>query len=200
MSVDGWMSCCRALLHTLTVVPDYDNLLNFGLTFKKQLAKRTTISNGIAWVRYIWGFFTVLFFSNVFSEGWQTDLILTLIFAGLTALFYNLRRVRFDDENIYRIYGKREKPVAFAAISRIERSGAKLNSRRMWRLRYDNEGKEDSFLFIDGIFQHGSVKELIQKVRAVNPGVEIEESYIWNQVEQQKRRKARRKAKKEGKA
>lgn len=123
--------------------------------------------------------------------------MLALIFAGLTGLFYNLRRVKFDDENIYRIYGKREKPVAFTAISRIEKSGAKLNSRRMWRLRYDNEGKEDSFLFIDGIFQHGSVKELIEKVRTGNPGVEIEESHIWNQVEHQKRRKKKRKERKE---
>ncbi|GAB5525060.1 MAG: hypothetical protein Roseis2KO_29320 [Roseivirga sp.] len=164
------------------------------------MSKRTTISNGIAWVRYIWGFFTILFFSNIFSEGWQTDLILTLIFAGLTGLFYNLRRVKFDDGHIYRIYGKRQKVVSFADIKRIEKSGAKLNGRRMWRLRYDNDGKEDSFLFIDGIFQHGSVKELIKKVRAVNPALQVEESHIWNQVEQQKRRKARRQAKREGKA
>ncbi len=64
----------------------------------------------------------------------------------------------------------------------------------MWRLRYDTEAGEKSFLFIDGVFQQGSVKALMAAVQKMNPDVEIEESYIWNQWEQQKRRKAKRKA------
>lgn len=127
--------------------------------------------------------------------------LILLVVLLLYYLLFKMRRVRFDDGHLYRIYGKKEKAVPFSRVLRIEKSGAKLNGRRMWRMRYlDDDKEEKKFLFIDGVFQHGSVKELIEKVRAVNPGVEVEESHIWNQVEQQKRRKARRKAKKEGKA
>ena len=165
------------------------------------MSKRTTISNSISWMRFIWGFLAFIFFTNVFNaEGRETNLILFLIFTVLTFLFWRIRRVRFDDQYIYRIYGKKEKPVAFTAIKRIERSGATRNSRRMWRLRYENEeGKEAKYLFIDGIFRHGSVKELIQAVRKINPALEVEESHIWNQIEQQRRRRKRRKERKESK-
>lgn len=137
---------------------------------------------------------------NAFSENWQSNLLLSLVFLGLTMLFYVMRRVKFDDENIYRIYGRREKAVPFSTVIRIEKSGTAINSRKMWRLRYDTKEGEKSFLFIDGIFQHGSVKELMAAVRKVKPDVEIEESYIWNQWEHQKRRKAKKRAEKEKKA
>ncbi len=75
-----------------------------------------------------------------------------------------------------------------------------MNNRRYWRVRHtDKDGEEKKFSFLEGNFQHGSVKELIAAIRKVRPGVEVEESHIWNQVERQKRRKAKRKARKEGK-
>lgn|GEM_PF-4699372 len=109
-------------------------------------------------------------------------------------LFYVMRRIKFDDEHIYRIYGYKDKAIPFTSVRRIEKSGTAINNRKMWRLRYDTEAGEKSFLFIDGVFQQGSVKALMAAVQKMNPDVEIEESYIWNQWEQQKRRKAKRKA------
>lgn len=161
------------------------------------MSKRTTISNGIRWVRYFFGFMALVFLSEAFEGAWQVDIVTSLVFLILTWLFYKMRRVRFDDENIYRIYGKKENVVSFNSIKRIEKSGATINSRRMWKLRYEKEGgREASFLFIDGIFQHGSDKELISAVSKVNPSVEVEESYFWNEVEHYKRRRAKRKERK----
>lgn len=162
------------------------------------MSKRTTISNGIRWVRYFFGFLALVFLSEAFEGEWHWDIVTFQVFLILTWLFYKMRRVRFDDENIYRIYGKKEKVVPFTSIRRIEKSGAKINSKRMWRLRYEKEGGgEASFLFTDGAFRHGSDKELIKKVRKVNPGVEIEESYVWNEVEHYKRRRKKRKERKQ---
>lgn len=164
------------------------------------MSKRTTISNGIRWVRYLLipVMLELLISSIENSEIRERNLLILLVILVLYYLLFKMRRLRFDEVNIYRIYGKKEKALPFDSILRIERSGAKMNGRRMWRLRFlNNDKQEKSFLFIDGVFQHGSVKELIQKVRAVNPGVEIEESHIWNQVEQQKRRKKKRKERKE---
>ncbi|MCE7991042.1 MAG: hypothetical protein HEP71_03645 [Roseivirga sp.] len=166
------------------------------------MSKRTTISNGIRWVRYplIPVILELVISSIENAETRSRDLLILLVFLLLYYLLFKMRRVRFDEGHIYRIYGKKEKAVPFSEVQRIEKSGAKLNSRRMWRLRYlDADKEEKNFLFIDGIFQHGSVKELIEKVRAVNPGVEVEESHIWNQVEQQKRRKKKRKERREKK-
>lgn len=134
----------------------------------------------------------------LFSSPTQTDVLVLLIAVLFFLLFWVLRRVNFDENNIYRIYGYKEKATPFSSVVRIERSGIKLDNRKYWRLRYrDKDGRERKFLFLEGNFQHGSVNELITAVKKVNPGVEIEESYIWNQVGQQKRRRSKRKARKE---
>ena len=95
-----------------------------------------------------------------------------------------MRRLRFDDENIYKIYGSKEKVVPLSSVIRFEASGAKMNSRRMWKLFYlDKDGKKRKIHFVEGTFQHGSVKELIKRLPMNNPDVEIEESYFWKVME-----------------
>lgn len=163
------------------------------------MSKRTTLYNGNRWIRWVWLVVIVFQTIGLFSAPTQTDVLVLLIAILLFLLFWVLRRVNFDENNIYRIWGNKEKAVALTSVIRIERSGMKLNSRKYWRVRHqDKDGQEQKFVFLEGNFQHGSVKELIDAVRKVNPGVEVEESHIWNQVEQQKRRRAKRKARKEG--
>ena len=129
----------------------------------------------------------------------QVDTLVLLCAILLFLLFGLLRRVSFDENNIYRTWGSREKAVAFTAIKRIEQTGIRIGQgSRYWRLRHtDKDGQEQKFLFREGNFQHGAVKELVEAIQKVNPALEFEASHIWNQVEQQKRRKAKRKAKKE---
>ena len=129
----------------------------------------------------------------------QIDVLVLLIAILLFLVFWVLRRVNFDENYIYRIWGTKEKAVAFTSITRIERTGMRFGrGNRYWRLRHtDKDGQEQKFLFREGNFQHGAVKELVEAIQKVNPGLEFEASHIWNQVEQQKRRKEKRKAKKE---
>lgn len=166
------------------------------------MAKRTTISNGIRWVRYLLIPVMLELIISIIqnAETRERNIFILLVVILIYFLLFISKRVRFDETHIYRIYGRREKAVPFTAVVRIEKSGVKINSRKMWRLRYlDKDEQEQNFLFLDGIFQHGSVGELIERVKEAKPSVEIEESYIWNQVEQQKRRRKKRKERKEGK-
>ena len=168
------------------------------------MSKRTPLFNGNRWIRWVWLLVILFQIASLFDDdGWSSVDVLVLLSAVLLfLLFWVLRRVNFDNQNIYRVYGTKEKATAFSAITRIEKTGMRLGKGgRYWRVRYtDKDGQEAKFLFKEGNFQHGSVKELFEAVRKINPDVEIEESHIWNQVEQQKRRKAKRKARKEGKA
>ena len=136
-----------------------------------------------------------LFDDNPFT---QVDVLVLLIAILLFLLFWVLRRVNFDEHNIYRVWGIKEKAVALSSIFRIERTGISLNNRKYWRVRYrDQDDQESKFIFLQGNFQSGSVKALMEAVKEVNPEVEIVESYIWNQWEHQKRHKTKRKEKKE---
>lgn len=166
------------------------------------MKSRTPIYNGNRWIRWIWLLVILWQIAGLFDDSpfTQIDVLVLFIAILLFLVFWVLRRVNFDEENIYRIYGKKEKVVAFSSITRIEKTGMRLGKGgRYWRVRHtDKDGREQKFLFKEGTFQSGAVKALFEAVKKVNPGVEIEESHIWNQVELQKRRKAKSQAKKEG--
>ena len=165
---------------------------------KPDRPKRTVIYDGIRFLRWCMLVVALFQFTALFNEPSQADIVVLLIAILLFLLFWVMRRVEFDEDFIYRVYGNKEKPVPLQAVVRIEKSGVAVNSRKKWRLRYiDKDNKERKFLFLEGNFRSGSVNELIEKVEAVNKDLEVERSYIWNQVEQQKRRRARRKAKKD---
>ena len=160
--------------------------------------KRTKIYDGVRFLR--WVMLTVIIWQviGIFDDNpfTQTDWLVLLVAILLFLIFWVLRRVEFDEEAIYRVYGNRENAVPFGAVVRIEKSGVAMNDRKMWRLRYiDKDNKERKFLFLEGNFQSGSVNELIKRVEAINENLEVERSYIWNQWEHQKRRKAARKDK-----
>ena len=165
------------------------------------MKNRTPIYNGNRWIRWIMLLVILWQIAGFFDDApfAQVDVLVLLIAILLFLVFWVLRRVNFDEENIYRVYGKKEKAVALTSITRIEKTGMRFGKGgRYWRLRYaDQDGREQKFLFKEGTFQSGSIKALFEAVQKVNPGVEIEKSHIWNQVELQKRRKANRKAKKE---
>lgn len=132
------------------------------------------------------GFVVIFSFAALFSEPiFETWVVLCFLMSvGVFYLLYKSRRIRFDDESVFRIYGKKEKETPFVTILSIKRTSAKINGRRMWKLTFLNEeGKEKSFRFLEGNFQHGSTQELIKKVERVNPSVVIWQHPFFNHPE-----------------
>ena len=140
------------------------------------MSKRTTITNGVRPFRYIFGLLSVFLLLNMIQElSAGTGTLLTFFISTiLFFLLYISRWIQFDDEYIYRRYGKKEKAVSFLTIVSIKRTAAKVNGRRMWKVTFlDDEEKEKGFRFLEGNFQHGSTKEFIKKVEMVNPEVVV---------------------------
>ena len=161
--------------------------------------KRTKIYDGVRFLRWVMLAVVLWQVIGIFDENpfTQTDVLVLLVAILLFLIFWVLRRVEFDEDAIYRVYGNKEIAVPLEAVVRIEKSGVAINNRKMWRLRYvDKNNKERKFLFLEGNFRSGSVDELIKRVEAINENLEVERSYIWNQWEHQKRRRAARKEKK----
>ena len=127
------------------------------------------------------GFFLL---SSIIGEFSILKLCLLFASAGLFLLFYNLRRIQFDDGHVYRIYGKSEKALPFSDIQSIKRSGIKVNGTRLWKVTFSGKGnKERKFLFKEGTFQHGSTKQLIEAVKKANPSVVIWHNPFFNHSE-----------------
>ena len=160
---------------------------------KPVLSDRITITNGVRPLKFLFTLFALGSLVTAFQveEGRARPVFFFLFWTTLVILAHISRRVRFDQENLYRTYGPREKVQPFTSIIRIERSGAKLSNRRFWNVIYKtDDGRESRIRFLEGNFQHGSVNEFIKAVQAVNPEVQIERSHFWAQVGKGKKKEA----------
>lgn len=137
--------------------------------------KPKTITNGPRWMRYPIFF---IFISNVFNViiGYNLTANLTsaTICGGLVFLLWIYRKVKYDDKNVYFISGNRKKVVPYETITELKRSKSRVNGDRFWILKYENEnGSIKTRRFFHGIFRDGP-KDFHQKLKAVNPGVNIQ--------------------------
>lgn len=137
---------------------------------------RTTITNGIRPFRYLMVFVALFFLETEIPsmERLLLDLIGLVTCALVFYLIYRSRKIQFDVQALYIVNGKKEKAIPLQSIESIKRSAAKINGTRMWKITYCLKDKESSkFLFLEGLFQHGSVKELIAKTQEVHPKVVV---------------------------
>jgi hypothetical protein len=153
----------------------------------QNLSKRTTITNSIRWLRFLWGFMALSCFIGALesSEGRSLNTLCFLIFTLLTFLFFIMRRVRFDENGLYRIYGKKEKFVPISDIVSIKRSAMKINSTRMWKVTYhDKDQLEHKIFFLEGTFRHGSTQEFIKLATSQKPSIVVWQHPFFNHPEE----------------
>ena len=158
-------------------------------------SKRTTITNGLRSFRYLFAF--VAFFAGgsfiqdtIWGESGPSEgeIIIFLICITCFVALYLSRRVRFDEDNIYRINGKRERATSFSSIVSIKRSRIKVNNQRMWKVTYKDEvDQEKKFRFLEGLFQHGSTQEFIQNAQRVNPSIVVWQHPFFNHPPEKKK-------------
>jgi len=136
------------------------------------MSKRETISNGYRWIRFL--IFPVAFvlISNIINTDinrWR-NVVFLMISIGLYVLLKRLRRLNYDDENLYVIHGKKEKAIHYATIVSIKRSSTKVNGSRYWILRYNDENnKTHKIRYFLSFFY----SDFHKKVRLINPDVVI---------------------------
>ncbi len=148
------------------------------------ISTRTTITNGVRPLRYLFGTIGLFLFASFLGTYSEITLILLLACILLTFLFYRSRKIQFDESNLYRVYPNKEKTVSFSDITSIKRSNIKVNGTRLWKVTYrDKDQLEQKMLFKEGTFQHGSTNELIEAVKDVNPSVVIWGHPHFNQPE-----------------
>jgi hypothetical protein len=137
------------------------------------MAKRTTITNGVRPARYFFAVLILLSFIDVLkSPESKVTMVIWLVSVVMFGVLHFSRKIEFDDENIYRNFGRMERAVPFTRIESVEQSGMKVTSTRMWKVTYLNDAvQKHSFQFIEGTFQHGSTNTFIQAIQRVNPRV-----------------------------
>lgn len=137
---------------------------------------RTTITNGIRPFRYLMIFIALFFIESQIPtlERLLTDLTGLAICALMFYAIYRSRKLQFDSQALYIINGKKEKAISLNEIESIKRSGVKVNGTRMWKVTYRlKHGKTRKILFLEGLFQHGSVKEFRAKTKEMHPEVVV---------------------------
>ncbi len=89
-------------------------------------------------------------------------------------LFFKAKKLQFDENNFYKINGKKEIQIPFSSITGIKITTMKINHKRVWRLIYvDDSGTEKKLRMREGTFQHGSINELITASTKVNSEIRI---------------------------
>lgn len=147
------------------------------------MPKRTTITNGIRLWRYPVGLFALFsLISFLQNNHWNSTSIISLFIPCIAfTLIYYSRRIVFSQNHFYKIYGHKEIIIPFKSIQSIKRSAVKINGTRMWKVTYrKRNGFKKKMMFLEGIFQSGSTKTLIKRVKSVNPNMVIWEHPHFN--------------------
>lgn len=150
--------------------------------------KRTTLTHGLRPFRYVAGAVGVFCIQEVWNAERLTDgpIIIFVLAWAFWFLFYMHRKLSFDGTGVYKRYGRKEIHIPFQSIVSIKKSGTKINGRRTWKLTH-NSDKIRSFHFLEGNFQHGSVKEMIGIATKVNPDIVIWWHPFFNKPEEKKK-------------
>jgi len=135
---------------------------------------RKVISNCTRWPRFLlWPIFLAgIFQLEEDPQSWQTTAAVLLICAIVYRLIYKRRRLQYDDEALYQIWGKREVPIALKNIQSIKRSTWKINGCRYWKLSYLDNQNSRTIRFFGSIYNNPE-KELHRAIEAANPNVII---------------------------
>lgn len=139
------------------------------------MKKKQTITNGLGWIRFLLLPFLMASINSVFTTPGSLgqSLVSTLLLVMAFYLLGRLRKIRYDDQNLYLIYGKTEKIIPFKAICELKESAARVNGSRYWLLTYSNDqGKAKTIRFFHGIFQ-GFTEDFHKPLRMANPSVKI---------------------------
>lgn len=137
--------------------------------------ERKELTNGYRWWRHILYLPIFAFFAGIVNNDkglvwYVVGFILTL---GLYFLLRRARKIWFDDQNLYLIYGSTERAIHYSLIESIKKSRAKVNGARYWIITYDDgTGKKRKLRYFPWDFG-GVSKELNKAVRIVNPKVVI---------------------------
>lgn len=134
--------------------------------------KRKTLSYGMRWPRYIFavlGFFILIdIVSNI--EDILYNLTQLMLCGMLFLIFYSIRRLQFDKDNLYIIKGSDETIVPLSSIISIKKSSTKVNGSRYYKILYKDEFNEEHIRrYMPGIF--GESKNFIAAVQKANPDV-----------------------------
>lgn len=148
--------------------------------------KRTTITNSIRPLRFIFGPVLLLVLLSILQNGapssWDTILLLVLLFLFLITYFG--KKVSFDEKQLYRSFGYMETVIPFHEIKSIKRSRMKINGVRLWKVTYLNaENKEKHIRFKEGAFCSFSTRDLIEIVKKQNPALVVWEHPYFNRPE-----------------
>lgn len=147
--------------------------------------KRETLTSGIRGFRWPIAAFVVLMLLAVLDSALLQGyfnlpaFLLMLIGAGLFVMLTNSREMQYDAENLYLLFGAREKVIPMTSIVSIKRSSMKVQGSRPWILEYTNEREEKrKFRFFEPVF--GDSTDFRKKVRVAHPSVVIWEHPHFN--------------------
>ncbi len=138
------------------------------------MEKRTTLTNGLRWLRHPLAVIIILVIPEAFQKSANQQIIIVslLIAAIVWIILYMSQRIRFDSGNFFITNGQRERVIPFAQIDSVKRSGRKYNNRKYWYIEYsDKDDQPKKKYFLEGNFQHNSVKELIEAIKEVKPNL-----------------------------
>ncbi len=134
--------------------------------------ERKTLAGGIRWPRFIFailGFFILLDVLTGFDEV-LFSLSQLMLCGMLYFIFYKIRRLQFDGENLYILKGKEEIAVPLKSIVSIKKSSTKVNGQRYYKINYiDDFNIEHTRRYFPAWF--GESNNFIAAVKKANPDV-----------------------------
>lgn len=134
------------------------------------MSERKQISNGYGWFRYLLIPVVLILLSDVIygNEYWYIELPFLVLTIAAYYWLSRSRKIKYDEKNLYLIYGKKEKVIPFQDIISIKRSRSKVNGSRYWILKYQSD-KVRTVRYFRDYFN----KEFHSAVRTINPNVVI---------------------------
>ena len=105
---------------------------------RKSKNRRKVLSYGIGWLRFLLvPVFLVLLVNIILYTNQAVVSFFLILFTAL--IFYLIgryRRMEFDYDNLYIMYGTDERVVSFSSIVSIKRSNSKKNNMHYWKVTY----------------------------------------------------------------
>ncbi|MEZ5016968.1 MAG: hypothetical protein R2800_07935 [Flavipsychrobacter sp.] len=145
------------------------------------MEERLVLTNGYRWIRWLFvpiGFGVLLELVN--TDGY------TLLKSGILLgcilfyfIFWSVRKIRFDNTNLYVIKGNREKLVPLKNIKKLAKSRAKVNGERFWIITFEEDHQEKKLRYFSS-FINGNNKTFKAAIQKANPDVVIWEHPFFN--------------------
>tara|TARA_R110000787_G_scaffold7747_6_gene26053 strand:+ start:4051 stop:4503 length:453 start_codon:yes stop_codon:yes gene_type:complete len=137
---------------------------------RKSKSTRKTLSHGIGWLKFLLVPVFLVLLANIilYPKNATISFILIIFTAVLFYLIGRYRRMEFDYENLYIMYGTDERVINFSSIVSVKRSNSKKKNKYYWKVTYfDKFSYKNSFRYksmINSEFQR-RVKKVNSEVR-----------------------------------